>query len=367
MNLFLLFTWFILPYNGIAECLHVDDPIMHISNGSYTVEYRIHNEKMHICKIVFLHPSMSITIPSRINDLEVDTVDQIVVENTDEESPLFNFYPRIELIIEEGITSIGSVSGAMVDELTVPLSLCNISSEFYLSQSPEITISQDHAYFKYIDGFLIENRTDTALFYNSWKHGKSIVTVPEDVLYLGDELFTACFEIQTVHLPETLIGIGKRCFSECIGLTQITIPDSVQYIDDSAFNACSNLQTVHFSSSLRTIGENAFTGCDSLMSVELPEGLRVINRYAFAQWPESDSTLYLHSVILPESLEEIQEYAFYGNNLNSVTIPRNVKNIGINAFGKNNNLTHLIFSEDVVDAFDIALLGIEIEQCSSDH
>lgn len=354
LRLFPLFVWLILPLSGISECLHVNDPIMRFSNDSYTVEYTIQSNKMHVCRIVFPHPSMRLTIPSRINGLEVDAVDHILVENSDTESTISNFYPRIKLVLEEGITSIGSIEGVMVDELSIPRSLYRISSEFFLSQSPEVTISQEHKHFKYINGFLIERQTGTALFYNSWKHGKAVVTVPEDVLYLGDDLFTACVEIYTVHLPKDLIGIGKRCFSECIGLTSITLPDSVQYIDDSAFNACSNLQIVHFSSSLRAIGENAFTGCDSLMSVELPEGLRVINRYAFAQWPESDSTLYLHSVILPESLEEIQEYAFYGNNLDSVTIPHNVKKIGIHAFDENSSSIHLVFSGDVADTSGIS-------------
>lgn len=70
-----------------------------------------------------------------------------------------------------------------------------------------------------------------------------------------------CFafrELKEIHLPDTLIAIGKSAFYSCEKLESITIPASVKEIGDEAFGYCSKLKKITFLGDIPILGKNVF-------------------------------------------------------------------------------------------------------------
>ena len=84
------------------------------------------------------------------------------------------------------------------------------------------------------------------------------------------------------------------------------------------------------------IGDYAFYGCE-LDNISLPETIKQIGDYAFSDCQG------ISSLILPQSVEHIGDDAFYGSDLGgSLTIPLNCKYIGNEAFSRT-KITSLSF------------------------
>ncbi len=87
------------------------------------------------------------------------------------------------------------------------------------------------------------------------------------------------YRIRSVHLPDSLLMIGRNAFSRCENLEEVNIPSRIMTIQEGTF--------------LNT----------GLKHIDLPEGLREIGRYAFQGTP-------LTEIRLPASVQWIQRYAF---------------------------------------------------------
>ena len=71
-------------------------------------------------------------------------------------------------------------------------------------------------------------------------------------------------------------------------------------------------------------------------SVKLPQNLLQIGNNCFNRCSS------LENVTIPEGVTTIGNYAFYGCNLNALTLPSTITSIGGGAFGENNNLQSII-------------------------
>ena len=156
------------------------------------------------------------------------------------------------------------------------------------------------------------------------------------------------WNITSVTLPNNLITIGEKAFSNCPGLTSITIPSNVTTVDDSAFYKCTGLEQIEFSNGVTQIGSYAFASCTGLTSVTIPESVTSIGGHTF------DGCKGLTSVNIPERVTSIAEYMFYDcDGLTSVTIPEGVTSIGNYAFSSC-GLTSLTIPEGVTTIGDFA-------------
>ena len=101
------------------------------------------------------------------------------------------------------------------------------------------------------------------------------------VTSIGQNVFSNCYEVTSVTIPEGVARIGQDAFKRCHGLTSVMLPESVTNIGVGAFCECDGLKTIKIPSRVKAIGAWAFYGCNGLKSVVIPDGVTSIGGEAF--------------------------------------------------------------------------------------
>ncbi len=146
-----------------------------------------------------------------------------------------------------------------------------------------------------------------------------------------------CGKAENVKYPSQLDGhkvtkIGCDYDANSSGLKpnkklkSVTVPDSVRELEVRCFDGFKKLKRVTLGNSLTGIPEFCFSNCKALQSVTIPSGVKRICWGAFLNCSG------LEKVILPDSLRVIEYCSFCRTGLKSVTIPKNVKQLGNTAF-----------------------------------
>ena len=140
------------------------------------------------------------------------------------------------------------------------------------------------------------------------------------------------WNITSVTLPNNLITIGEKAFSNCPGLTSVTIPSNVTTVGENAYEGCASVTsittgcTVDLSATKLTFSKDGFN-------------YRVLNKSTVELTGSSNTT---GTVTIPATVTcgntftviSIAEYAF-GNgfsNVNLISVPETVSTIGSHAF-----------------------------------
>lgn len=274
------------------------------------------------------------------------------------DSAFSGFFGVISAELSESITEIGrkAFSGCVsLTEFNIPASVTAIGEEaFAITSILNFNVSPQNQSYKSIDGNLYTKDGTVLVQYAGGKEDESFVVphgvttilkyafsasflleveLPSSVTTICNGAFEASSELKHITLPEGLVTIGERAFSDCCDLEEIEIPSTVTAIGDSAFDSCFDLADLTLSEGLISIGNYAFYSCDALCGVEIPKTVQTIGRSAF------ESCSQVSEIELHEGLTTIGKKAFSGcSEVTEITIPKSVTEIGEDAIDGDDDL-----------------------------
>ena len=164
---------------------------------------------------------------------------------------------------------------------------------------------------------------------------KSVI-IGNGVKTIGEGAFDMCEALESVTIGKSVTDIGNNAFSSCYNLKSITIPDSVTRIGDFAFSECDELKSATIGNGVKTIGKYAFYMCGSLANVKLGNSVATIGGYAF-------NGTSIKSITIPDSVTSIEDNAFFDTALESIKVgSKNKHYTSVDGVLFNKNKTELI-------------------------
>lgn len=149
---------------------------------------------------------------------------------------------------------------------------------------------------------------------------------------IGEYVFNACRQLETVKLPNSLTTLEDGVFSQCPSLRSIELPDSLTTLKDVVF-AGSNLTGIKLPDSLKNIGHGTFQDCYELEKVEMPANLETLGRYTFENCDKLTSVTFHESM----KLSYLPQYTFFNcSTIEYIYLPRVVKSTEACAFSNCN-------------------------------
>ena len=261
---------------------------------------------------------------------------------TTNNSSTFDFHDLTALVIQSGVTSLGTGSFSTTCRKLATVTLAD--SVTYIGES---CFSGCSALTTFTPGTGL-----TSVLASAFRYCTALTTLSLNITTAGQYAFADCTGLTTLSLPNltavpdylclndnalsnltitSATSIGNSAFRECRSLTSVTA-NSVSTIGNSAFSNCTGITTVSFSS-MTSIGTYAFGACTSLGSVTLPATLTTIGSYAF----ERCSSL---TTSIPSGVTDIQDGAFKEcTSLGNISIPAGTSTIGAAAFAGCTSMT----------------------------
>lgn len=278
-----------------------------------------------------------------------------------------------EIVIENGVTSIGSNAFYQCSDMQATLDL---------SDAKALTSIGNNAFYgcKKLTGSLKIPDSVTEIGAEAFLDCNNLsgnFELPECLQSVGNDAFYNCYNLTGgLKLPDTVTSIGtgafyncakldgylvlsnsltkipKIAFNHCVNLKvedKLVIPSSVTVIEDAAFARCSSLTgDLEIPDTVTSIGNNAFYGCSSLNGyLTLPSQLTVIPSCAF--WDCSQLKVQ-GGLKIPENVKSIGWGAFRGcaQLKGSLTLPEAIESIGRQAFYDCTGLTGTFKIPDTV-------------------
>ena len=140
------------------------------------------------------------------------------------------------------------------------------------------------------------------------------VSLPEGLTAIGKYAFENCAFLENITIPETVNYIGDWAFSSCNELKSIRLPQGITTVPWNCFLWCSSLETVELPDTITSIGNGAFNGCYALKEITIPEGVISIG------WDAFQACYALESIVIPDSVVSIGVRAFQNSGLAYITI-----------------------------------------------
>lgn len=163
-------------------------------------------------------------------------------------------------------------------------------------------------------------------YFSNYYELKSVL-IPSSVTTIGYNAFQKCTALETVTLNEGLTEIGSNSFQACFSLKSIVLPNSLNVIQSEAFSECTSLESITIPANVISIGQSAFSKCTSLTAITVDpdnEGYSSENDIIFNKnhtilvyYPAGKSET---SFTIPASVVTVETHAFeYNEKLESVT------------------------------------------------
>jgi hypothetical protein len=253
--------------------------------------------------------------------------------------------------IPDSVTAIqgSAFYGTALTSVTIPNSVTNLQygAFAHCTSLTNIIVSAANPAYSSPNGVLF-NKAQTTLFQFPGGRGGGYA-IPNGVTGFGSA-FSACPNLTSVTIPNTVVSIEVRAFYACYSLTSVTMGGSITWIRDEVFSGCTNLTSVTIPNSVTGIGAYPFYGCASLTNITVDAANSVCSSVNGVLLDKAQTTLMQFppglggDYVIPGSVTSIGLLAFYGcASLRSITIPDSVTYIDFSAFYYCRSLTNLTF------------------------
>ncbi len=241
---------------------------------------------------------------TKVGTLTISGKGAIPDYNSAEEQPWSQNSGQIrKVIIQDGVTGIGSCAfwncGVLSAEISQSVTTIG-NSAFRESAIISVTIPSN-----------VKTIGDSAF---RQCQNLSSVTVSEGVETIQQNAFRACTSLTSIDLPASIGEVGAAAFFECQAMTSATFaPGSKQVkLGDNMFTRCYYLMRVTLPQNIDRIGDGMFQNCLMLPGVEISQGAESIGMSAFA------SCTSFTTVIIPDSVTTIGIAAFASCSLQDI-------------------------------------------------
>ena len=276
------------------------------------------------------------------------------------------------------VTSLGDECFDNCSSLTsieIPSSVTSLGQDCFnaCSALESITVDKNNKIYDSREdcNAIIETSTNRML------RGCKSTVIPSSVTSLEQDCFSFCSSLKSITIPSSVTSLGYGCFYGCSSLISIEIPSSVTSLGERCFNSCSSLKT--FTCAIPTAIEGDFfnytinqatlyvpkASLDSYKSTYpwsrfgtiLPiEPLKItVDNDTKEAVVETAKFVEDGEIVIPSSVEvegvtytvtNIANEAFKDvDDVETVTLPRTLKEIGDGAFAGCKALKEVVVSE----------------------
>lgn len=193
------------------------------------------------------------------------------------------------------------------------------------------------------------------------------INLPDTLVAIKTKAFSNCKYIEVLNIPSNVTEIRASAFEDMSSLFSVTLPEGLLEIRASAFANNTNLKNITLPSTLKYLGASAFENCTSLKSIVIPSGVTELNGATFknctslAEVKLHDNIISIHGenfqncsslkrITLPKNITEIRGNTFENcSSLVSIDIPSGVTRIGGHAFHGCTSLTQVDVPKTVTE------------------
>ena len=382
-------------YNGYATYHSEDVGIAEIKFSKDYIENNadnkldIHNNVFYYCKklqsvslprgletiakqmFYYCESLESITIPNTVQNIATQAFYSCTALHTVNFEDVAEGETAVPLLFEEGTSSSGVFSNcSALTTITLPERTTSIEKYVFKGSSiEEIGLPSTLETIKpYAFASLASLKKVT------FPNGLQETTVDQDGNVLGliiyDNAFYSSSKLETIQLPEGIIGIGYYAFNGCTALQEINLPASLRELGTYyssptstsvgyVFNNCISLTTVTFGNIrlrasqdfyLEVIPKYTFANCSSLLSIEIPASVKELGEYVFSGCTKLASITFGTNSKGENHLEKIGNYAFQRTAITSFAFPESTAStltLGTELFKNCLQLTDVYLSSNI--------------------
>lgn len=214
--------------------------------------------------------------------------------------------------------------------------------------------------FEEVTDILIDDSIDEIKIYSfsGFSHILNI-TLSQNLTEIKNNAFLNCSNLTSITLPNSLTKIGENVFAGCCHLTSIVLPSELTEIGENAFLECYslveiyNLSRLEISLTNREKGSVSYYAKDIYTSIDDESKLSISSGVIYYQSGLNKIAVSLvgsqiQDVVLDNDCTEINFGAFYGYNIESITLSENLEKIGDYAFCNCDKLFKITIPESVI-------------------
>lgn len=283
--------------------------------------------------------------------------------------------PIKNIVIENGVTTIGSAAFANYDRFDNPYSYT-----VTISIPDTVTKIGSSAFaYSYIEEITLPKSIEVLEFGAFRSSNIKSIHIPENLSRIEGSVFSGCEELERITVDENnpyyyadengiLFNKAKTeiiKYPARLAFDSYTIPNTVETISNAAFDCCKNLKNIVITDSVVSIGSSAFEYCENIATFSLPDSVKKVGAFAFhysgyygneSNWVNGilcidhclikvdyDAT----EVTIPDNITVLAEWSFSRSDITEITIPGRIEVVTSYAFYDTDALKKVIIEDGV--------------------